>query len=179
MKWNLEYDGWVGGHFPVRNSSGGYHGLEKQWWDFYIKDIENPRVLLVSEGKESKEDFQKAYPTWDIKTLELNGSSDSDLIMDICKGGFAYGFHLIICQATLEHLYDPYGAMQNMVSALNPKGILVIHTHSLAMAYHAWPRDYIRFMDDWWVDLSKHLSIELLEFYNLNQVHVFACYKKK
>ncbi len=137
--WNFEYNGWVGGKFPARNSSGGYHGLLQQWWDFYA--IHGARVLLVSENSEAAEDFQKAYPAWDIKI--------TDLPFDLCSGELRGEFDLIICQATLEHLYNPFGAMKNLADVLVKDGILVLHTHSINCQYHAWPRDYIRFMDDW------------------------------
>src|SRR5271154_1871343 len=86
---------------------------------------------------------------------------------------------LIINQATLEHLYDPFGAMRNLISALKPGGVLVTHTHPPAMHYHAFPRDYFRFMKDWWHDLPLWIkSIELLELAMIENYHVFTCYRK-
>jgi hypothetical protein len=178
IDWNTQYNGWVGiPHFGCSNSSTGYHGILKQWWEHYAKKEAN--VLLVSEGSKVKSEFKLSYPKWRIKTTD-GFIDDTDFKLDICSEYLRnLTYDLIISQATQEHLYDPFFAMKNMVNSLNVGGVLVMHTHSVACGYHAWPRDYVRFMDDWWYDMEKWLPVELLEFYNHNNNHVFACYKKK
>lgn len=175
-KWDAKPGLWIGDHFPVSNSSLGYHGIMKQWWEYYTVQP-FPKVLLF-EGKKAKEDFQKVYPYWIIETFEGDDELHPDIMGDICNSYFNPQYDLIICQATFEHLYDPFGAFKNLVNALNPGGILMIHTHAPEMAYHQVPRDYFRFMKDWWYDLPKYFPVELMELMMVNNKHVFACYRR-
>ncbi len=168
---------YVGGTFKVSNSSGGYHGILKQWWDH---GCSGGKVLLISESEKVKQEFKSFYPHWDIKTTDFYDKS-TDILVDVCAktNPFKEKFDLIINQATLEHLYNPFQAMENLTGALNVNGIIVTHTHPPRMAYHQYPRDYFRFMKDWWYDLPKYISgIELEEFYMYENYDVFSMYRK-
>lgn len=179
-EWDLSISGGgdsVGGWWPVRNLAQGYHGIEKQWWEYYAK--KNPRVLLISESNDVKDDFQKEYPDWMIATTDMPGGQDCDLALDLCEDwNIDMKFDLIICQATLEHLYNPFKALENMSNVLAEDGIIVIHTQAPKFPYHPWPVDCFRFMNDWWKEVEKHFPLELIEFYNHNDYHVFACYRR-
>jgi hypothetical protein len=177
--WNCEKPdgGWVGGTFKVSNTSGGYHGILKQWWDYYNK---GGKVLLISESNRVKEEFKRSYPNWEIYTTDFF-DRNTDFFVDICskQNPFTQKFDMIINQATLEHVYNPFQAMENLIGALNINGILLTHTHAPLMEYHQYPRDYMRFMKDWWYDLPKYISdIELLEFVMSNNIDVFTLYRK-
>ena len=184
--WNYRAtNGWVGGHYLMPNLSQGYHGIQKQWWDFYHK---GQTVLLVTELKPTMEIFKKNYPQWKFENIDYypeldhSSASDCDIFGNLCETknpltGNKYS--LIINQATLEHLYDPVTAMRNLIESLSSGGIIVTHTHPPAMPYHSYPRDYFRFMKDWWYDLPKYIpKVELLEFYMHENLHVFTCYRK-
>ena len=154
----------------------------KQWWERYIN---GDKVLLVSEGAQAKQEFAHQYPNWKIQTIdlfpEIAESHVCDLIGDIAalENPLETGkYDLIINQATLEHVYNPFQAISNMFVALRPGGILVSHTHPPGFEYHSYPRDYFRFMIDWWIDLPKLVKgIELLELFE-GYHHVFSCYQK-
>lgn len=183
-KWNfVENDFRIGGRFPVSNTSKGYHGILKQWWDFYSINFKNPNVLLVSETNVVKKEFQKLYENWNITTVDyypdVQGEK-SDIISDMCSNELVDKYDLIINQATLEHLYNPFGAMKILFNSLNNNGYLINHTHSQYYNYHQYPRDYIRFMIDWWYDLPSLIeNIKLLELYeDEKKWHVFTCYQK-
>lgn len=168
---------YVGGTIIFSNLSGGYHGILKQWWDFYFT---KGKVLLISESEKVKNEFKLLYPQWDIKTTDFNDKS-TDIFVDLClkENPFKEKFDLIINQATLEHLYNPFQAMENLIGALNKDGIIITHTHPPAMSYHQYPRDYIRFMKDWWYDLPKYINnIELEEFFMYQNFDVFTLYRK-
>jgi SAM-dependent methyltransferase len=183
--WNYIAQGfWQGGYMPVNNLSTGYHGIMRQWWEYYMRGQD---VLLVSENASVKKEFQKYYPQWVIKTLDMYPeiAHAQDIECDIL-GDLAdmdnplseHSFDLIINQATLEHVYNPFGAMKNMFEALRVQGILVSHTHPPGFEYHSFPRDYFRFMNDWWEDLPNIFpDIELLELFEANN-HVFSCYRR-
>lgn len=174
----------TGGLLKCSNLSKGYHGILKQYWEYYNKGKD---VLLISENNVVRDEFKQLYPSWNIKTLDnypeiSSVKNDVDIVGDICsrkKDWCVEKFDLIINQATLEHVYDPFQAMLNLTGALNTNGILVTHTHPPNQEYHQYPRDYFRFMIDWWIDLPNHVDdIELLEVCMKNNAHVFTCYRK-
>jgi SAM-dependent methyltransferase len=185
VKWDFNnYGFWVGGHFNVKNLSGGYHGILKQWWEHYCETDKSNDVLLVSEGNDVKKTFESTYPNWNIKTTDkyYDLQSEPDIIADICEpNDFPENqFDLIINQATFEHLYDPWTAIRNCERALKTGGVFVIHTHPPGFGYHSYPRDYFRFMKDWWYDIPVYIdSLQLAEFFMKDNNHVFAAYIKK
>jgi len=181
---------WVGGKLLIPNLSGGYHGILTQWWSFY-KNTETPcNVLLISEGVNAKKEFESIYPLWTFKTIdhypELTAKTEEieiDYKADICSrkemSDISERFDLIINQATLEHVYNPFGAMENLTTLLNDDGIIVTHTHPPAFPYHGFPHDYFRFMIDWWQVIPEHIDgIELKELIMFANSHVFSCYQK-
>lgn len=173
----------IGGLFKCSNLSGGYHGILKQYWEHYNK---GNNILLISENNKVKEEFKSSYPNWIIDTIDFypeisTNTNDVDIVGDISApvNPIIMQYDLIINQATLEHVYNPFQAMFNLTKSLKTNGILVTHTHPPNQEYHQYPRDYFRFMIDWWVDLPKYIDdIELLELCMKNNAHVFTCYKK-
>jgi len=181
---NLYENYWVGGKFEADNLSTGYHGILKQWWEKYRDISEENAVLLVSEGNIVKNSFIDEYPSWTFETTDkyYELQSEPDIIADIClDSSLPEGkFDLVICQATLEHVYNPINAIRNFEISLKPNGILVIHTHPPGFGYHSFPRDYFRFMKDFWYDIPKiNDRLDLLELYMLNNQQVFSAYQKK
>ena len=184
--YDLSKESWyIGGRFIVQNLSGGYHGIMKQYWEKYLDTTQPLDVLLVSENNKVKKQFNDIYPYWNIKTIDLYyelTSEKPDIIGDICSNDnplVNYKFDLIINQATLEHLYNPFRAMENLCISLKQNGYIVNHTHPPDLMYHSYPRDYFRFMIDWWYDLPKYINhIELNEVCMIENAHVFSVYKK-
>lgn len=181
-KWNYQVAEkyWIGGKFSVPNFSTGYHGILQQWWEHYNK---GQLCLLVSENNKVKEEFQKHYPSWKFHTLDYydNKGEPVDIVTDLCgkiPEDTNMLFDLIVCQATLEHLYNPFKAMQNMMSLLNQGGVVLLHTHLPTYYYHPYPRDYVRFHPDWFEDIPLFIpEYELLELYTVSG-HIFVAYKK-
>lgn len=173
---------WIGGYYPVSNSSTGYHGILKVWWDHYKKD--NANWLLVSEKQQVKNEFKSNYMDDNFFTIEQYcDPSEVDYNLNICDENLSNllpKFDVVVCQATLEHLYNPYGAMSNLLDRLEVGGICAIHTHLPSFMYHPYPRDYFRFQPDWFLDLEKYVkNVELLELIGTpNDWHIFALYRK-
>ena len=171
---------WVGGRFVVSNFSNGYHGILQQWWEYYNK---GKLCLLITENNKVKSEFKLCYPDMEFYTLDYydNKGEPIDIEADICSNiseKLKTKFDLIVCQATLEHLYNPFKAMENMMSLLNKEGVVVLHTHLPTYYYHPYPRDYIRFHPDWFEDIPLFIpTCEMLELYTVNN-HVFAAYRK-
>lgn len=193
LKTQREYDytpnniGWIGGKFDIPNQSTGYHGILKQWWNAY--KTENASWLLISEKNHVKPYFKTEYPNDTFKTLEYFAENNEvDYRYDLCDRNLPTNvikFDLIVCQATLEHIYDPYSAILNMINLLNKDGILTIHTHTPHYPYHPYPRDYLRYHPDWFLDIPNTIrNVELLELFDASNDnddlsgHIFSCYKK-
>lgn len=190
INWNYEIikNKWVGGHFNLSNMSEGYHGILKQWWEYFSKK-ESEDVLLVAEPPQVKMEFNQIYPHWNIHIIDFfpnligMDSKQYDFHGDLCNRVNPLQnekYDLIINQGTLEHLYDPFTAMFNLFSSLKKGGIIVTHTMAPLYEFHRAPKDYFRFMKDWWYDLPLFFpEVELLEFHMSENTHVFSCYQKK
>jgi len=181
---NLKVNGFIGGKFPVRNISTGYHKIMINYIEKYININNTLDVLLISENNTVKCDFNEVYPKWNIDTIdlypEISQDNNCDILGDVCSNTNPIHkyYDLIINQATLEHLYNPFKAMENFASRLKNHGLLVSHTHPPGFVYHQFPRDYFRFMKDWWYDLPKYISnIKLNELYMHENLHVFTLYE--
>lgn len=176
-------NGYVGGWFPADNLSKGYFGIMQQWWDKYMSGTE---VLLVSDNHDTVKSWKKTYPNWNYTTLdyfpELQENKGCDINASICaipNPLLLNKFNLIVSQATLEHVPNPVKALENMFESLQKDGILVLHTHSKNAEIHRYPRDYFRFITDFWYDLPQFIpNIELLELLETGEHHVFTCYRK-
>jgi hypothetical protein len=176
--WDYRYNGdWIGGHLPVSNSSSGYHGILKQWWDSYLLPQDN--VLLITEGKIVKNELEMMYPHVNFINhgFMQEGNYEYDVIFDLCKplqNITMPKINAIVCQATLEHLFDPITALKNMLSLCNYGAEIYIHTHTPDFPYHPYPRDYLRFQPDWFVDIPK--NIENLDIMDLcyDNKHIFS-----
>jgi len=182
MKWDYKIvdEFWVGGKFYAPNTSNGYHGILRQWWEYYNR---GRLCLLISENDGVKKVFELTYPDWAFQTLDwYEPESNVDFKYDLCgdkikKIGFRYD--LIICQATLEHVYAPFKAMENMVNLLAESGVLVLHTHDQSFSYHPYPRDYFRFFPDWFLNLRLFVKdLKLLEL-TAKRGHIFSAFRKE
>jgi SAM-dependent methyltransferase len=184
ITWDYTQQGvWVGGRYNLPNLSEGYHGLIMQWVKVYAGRFKNPKVLLVAEGINVKNYIQTQFPTWEIETTDLywDLQSKPDIIADLCQVDSLpiNKYDLIINHSVLEHVYDPFSSMKNMVNSLKTKGFLISATHPPNFGYHQVPRDYFRFVIDWWYDLPNYINnILLQELYQLNQDYIFTTYEK-
>ena len=182
--YNYDYgDGsWVGGRLKIPNASNGYHAILKQWWD--NNKVHNANWLLISEKNTVKPHFESLYKADKFYTLEyFSENNEVDFNYDLCDRNlvsYLPKFDVVLCQATLEHIYDPVTAIHNMINVLNKEGIALIHTHIPGFDYHPYPRDYLRYYPDWFLDVPKFINnSELLELCTDNEIgHVFALYKR-
>ena len=167
--------------WPAPNTSNGFHEEMKELWEMLAP---NPgHVLLAGEGGEVGDHFRSAYPHWTIDTVNMDAALRPNICADMCRAGWIekgkYG--LIIDQANLEHVYDPFGMCRVLTSGLAPKGVYVLYTVAQGVPYHGYPRDYFRFMIDWFYDLPRWLgnTVELAGFSLKNDVDIFAAYRKR
>ena len=170
-------------HMLVPNVSGFYHRILREYWMYYgLGD----KCLLVSETKSVGNVFVNEYINTSFVTtdyyLELQPNPQCDVVWDLCSAIIPdelNHFSSVINQATLEHIIDPVQVIRNLVKILDSNGYLYIQTHTPAFYYHGYPRDYLRYFPDWFIDISKTLgNIDLLELLCFDG-HAFAVYKKR
>ena len=104
-----------------------------------------------------------------IETLDVNEFEDyPDILFDICdeiEDSLINKYDKIICLAILEHVYNPFKAVENLKKMLKPNGIIYGYVPYL-FYYHAPNnlkfQDYFRFSKDALIYLFKDFNeIEL------------------
>jgi SAM-dependent methyltransferase len=86
--------------------------------------------------------------TPDVVTVDAVAAPGVDVVGDIHGLPFADGsFDAVFCTGTLEHITDPFRAIQELRRVLRPGGILYVDVPFM-QGYHADPTDYWRFTLD-------------------------------
>jgi SAM-dependent methyltransferase len=67
-------------------------------------------------------------------------------------------FALIVSQAMIEHLIDPYKHLRDLYSLLAPGGVMIVHTVTPGFGYHRHPVDCFRFFPDWFEEVADRLG---------------------
>lgn len=165
------------------NTSQGFHDEMKEAWDRLCPEPKH--VLLVGEGKACADHFSEAYPSWIVTSANSDSDLEPHICTDLCKPGWIEKelYDLIINQANLEHMYDPFGCVQETMKGLRVGGINIMHTVCPIAGYHAYPRDYFRFFGDWFADIPGLLDTQvemvwLLTKPSENPEHIFAAYRR-
>lgn len=171
-EWDTTRGPGIGGWLKVSNLSGGYHGLLRQWWEYYGF---GKRVLLVSETAAVRKEFETMYPdkefiATDYFTEIARNQNQPDVLWNLYEDPPSQlkqpGFNSIVCQATMEHIHDPIGVLRRLVGLLEHTGYLYIHTHTPGFQYHSFPRDYLRFYPDWFQDIPLTIpDVEVVEIH--------------
>ena len=142
--------------------------------NFYIKKQQDFRVKIIDSiekdddvldiGKSSRQFYDK-IKSKNLTTLDSNDFGDyPDIIFDLCDEideTLVGKYDKIICLAILEHVYNPFKAVENLKKMLKPNGIIFGYAPYLYF-YHA-PKDlklqdYFRFSRDALAYLFKDFS---------------------
>jgi hypothetical protein len=70
-------------------------------------------------------------------------------------------FALIVSQAMIEHLIDPYKHVRDQYALLGEGGNLILHTVVPGFGYHRHPVDCVRFFPDWFEEVADRLGAEI------------------
>mgnify|MGYP001565895980 CR=1 FL=1 len=165
---------------PVLRQFMDMHGLGKE-------------CLLVSESNAVRERLQPLYPDTRFTTCDkfprlIGPDQDTsvDVEWDVCMSTTVWAgrrFNSVIAQALVEHVIDPTRAIRNMASLLKEDGFLYLMTCTPSFHYHAYPRDYVRFHQDYFEDLPEALrqtdglQIRLEELFLKGGI-ICACYQR-
>ena len=130
--------------------------------DKILKEIE-PNDHVVDMGMAMREKHKKIKSAL-LQTIDANDFGDyPDIICDICAdiNGLENKYDKIICLAVLEHVYNPFKAIENLRSMLKDNGIIYGFVPYL-YKYHAPMnlkyQDYFRFSKDTLAYLFKDFS---------------------
>ena len=132
--------------------------------------IDNHPILLAGDRNEVKAIWNQFFPNSKISTAGIhnmdylwNYESDPPSALKEQR------FKLIISQATLEHLINPYKHFCDLASLDDEDGHLIIHTVLPGFFYHRFPIDCFRFYPDWFEIVSAKLGLEIVD----KQISVF------
>lgn len=169
----------VGGAFQKSGLGAGFHGVLIDYINTY-KTKDAKKIVLVAESKEAANDLKAAFPWAEISNLvdysDKDTGSDYDVDLNL-KQNFNSNYDVVLSQALLEHVSNPFMAVENFVDLLKKDGIIVLHTHNCKMPYHGYPIDCVRFQKDWFEDLPKYLPVEMVDFLEAD-VHMFCVYRR-
>ncbi len=160
-------------HVKAPNLSGGFHRV---LFEMMSKWAPSKKALLIAENPDVIPSVKGALgQDWEIECLGYQGKTGETYDIDLnVRQDFEKVYPVVLSQALLEHVCRPSIAIENMISMLEIGGVLVIHTHGPEAGYHAFPVDCVRFMHDFWTDLTKYIPYELLWFGETGPHHFAA-----
>ena len=124
------------------------------------------RVLLPGEYNTDKIHYCKLLNLDSEKIVTAGIGDDMDFEWDYEQDPPEMGkFDLIVSQAMLEHLIDPFKHVVDLSQMLNPGGKLILHTHVPGFAYHRYPIDCVRFFPDWFETVAERLDLSVSDRY--------------
>ena len=171
------YEPFPGGLLKVENSSGG----------FLVRIIElaltseiQGNWLLVSEPEEAgaqisqewKEKYLVNLPKIESIEIALNTEWNSqEFQYDLCIYPVLHNppkYSVVMHQSLLEHVVDPVTVIRNLNDFLLPGGIQVIQTVNIFSSMHRFPIDTLRFVPDFFENLSNYLPVKCLDTFMEN-----------
>ena len=158
------------------NEATFYFGEIIKW----AQDIrpEPKRVLLAGENNNTVRHLQ---PEIGVEHIYTSGLSNVDYEWNYENDPPAMGsFDLIISQAMLEHLLNPYKHMCDLANLLTPGGYLIVHSVCHGYPYHRYPIDAFRFFPDWFEEIAKRLNLDIIKkrIKDIRNNHIFYMYQK-
>lgn len=124
------------------------------------------RTLLPGEYNRDKPHYARLIGTPTANIVTAGVHPDMDHCWDYADPPPAMDpFDLIISQAMLEHLVDPYRHVADLAGLLEPEGHLILHTHPPGFPYHRHPVDCLRFYPDWFEETASRLGLSIAQRY--------------
>ena len=140
----------------INNSKIDYYYIYNSQADFREKILKNINQtdFILDIGKGMREKF-KYLNSEKVETLDVNQFKDyPDILFDICDevdSSLLEKYDKIICMAILEHVYNPFLAVENLKKMLKKNGTIYGYVPYL-FYYHAPNnlkfQDYFRFSKD-------------------------------
>lgn len=151
--------------FPVEglgNYTGIIAGMIVYFLNTIHEDKKRLRVLLAGEENKVKKVYREKLGFKKVFTAGLSNTDffwnfENNPPKDIGK------FDVIVSQAILEHLLNPYKHISDLSRLLNKRGFLVVRTNMPGFSYHRCPIDCFRFFPDWFEEIAQRLDMEVVD----------------
>jgi len=157
------------------NESGIYYGEIIKW----AKDVTPPpkKVLLAGENRSIVEHLRHVFRG---AALHTTGLSNVDYEWNFENDPPSMGqFDLVISQAILEHLLNPYRHICDLTGITATGGFLIVHTACPGFPYHRFPIDACRFYPDWFEETAKRLNLIVTKRRITEDSQIFYMYQKR
>jgi hypothetical protein len=159
----------------VPNDSGFYHGRIIQW----AKDVDHRRVLFAGETKATGAMVGEEIGASLVSTVAL---TDADHVWDFNEEAPCSlqqeQSDLVITQAILEHILNPYSFMENLAALIVPGGHLITHTVMPGFPLHRFPIDTLRYLPDWFEAIAQPFDLEVVDSVT-EGAHLFFLYRRR
>ena len=142
----------------------------------YINSIEEPIPTLLLPGENDA--IKNIYKDHFKIPMVINAGvhEGMDYFWDFERSPPDMGkFKLVVSQAILEHLINPYKHMEDLSQMLDKGGYLIVHSVMPGYFYHRWPVDCQRFYPDWFEEMAKRLNLRIVSKH-LYKGHIFYMY---
>ncbi len=156
------------------SESGYYHGEIIRW----VQKLSPApkRTLLAGEAKQAAAKLAKVMELGEVTTA---GVLDVDMDWNFEEKPPEMGtFDLIVSQAILEHLLDPYQHMLSLSDLLAAGGYLLVHTVTPGFVYHRYPIDAYRFFPDFFERFAQKTDLLILRK-RVKDNHIFYLFQRK
>jgi SAM-dependent methyltransferase len=164
------YDRYSVNNLP--NESGFCYGELVKW----SKDLNPKCVLIVGETKSTAKILKDKIDAIEVFTSGLSNTDYKwNFEEDLPK--IEKKFDLIVSQAILEHLLNPYKHLQDLTNIVTSKGYIIIHTVMPGFPYHRYPIDSVRFFPDWFEESANRLGLKVIRK-RIRNTHIFYMYQR-
>jgi len=144
-------------------SEGGAILGEVVWFVSSV-DVGQGKILFAGDRNDVKQIWSKFFPKEQMVTCGLH-DMDYQWNFEFSPPESLRGmkFRLIVSQAMIEYLIDPFKHISDLVSLLDHGGILVINSVLPGFFYHRVPIDCFRFYPDWFETVASRLGLVILD----------------
>jgi hypothetical protein len=154
------------GSAPIRGLAKESGGIRREIVDFVnALALHHSVVPLLLPGEYKR--VTPAYTEWlgidagQVVTAGLGSDVDVDWNFEEDPPVGIGPFSLIVSQAMIEHLLDPYKHIRDLYSLLDDEGSMIIHTVTPGYQYHRYPVDCCRFFPDWFEAAADRLEAQV------------------
>lgn len=137
------------------------------------------KVLLPGEPGTLKKAYSEMLGIEQARILTAGLGKEVDYPWNFEKEPpFKGKFSLIISQAMLEHLIDPFRHIKDLMGLLEPGGHLIVHTVMPGFPYHRYPIDCMRFYPDWFEAVADRLRARVIWKY-IGELRILYLYRQE
>jgi len=152
------------------NECKGYSGIILKW----AQDISPmpQRVLLAGEKRDVVGYLRflgEEICTAGLSEADYKWNFENDPPQQMGK------FDLIISQAILEHLLNPYKHLAALANLTITGGHLIIYGAKSGFPYHRFPIDACRFYPDWFEEMAQRLNLSIIK----KHIGIFYMFQKR